>query len=71
MKQSMRIADSVYGVKNSIAYGVLKNDDGKVWAIEAFNIYARRHVCINLYEAIEWNGKETIQAVISLLIAKV
>lgn len=58
------ISDSSYGVKNSIVHKVLFDKEGMAWAIEAFNVYAKRHVCINLHEAIEYNSKQQIDEIV-------
>lgn len=58
------ISDSVYGVKNSIVHNVLFDKEGRPWAIEAFNVYARRHVCINLYEAVAYNSQQQIDEIV-------
>lgn len=65
---SKLMSDSAYGIKNSIATNVLCDEKGQPWAIECFNIYAKRHECINLFEAVVYNSVKQIEVLVDALI---
>lgn len=70
MFTSFQFSDSSYGIKNAIASRALINDKGVCWAVEGWNVYAKRRVCVNIGELEFYNGKEDTMVLVSNLIRK-
>jgi len=70
MFMSLKFCDSKYFIQNAVLTGLLRNEMGVIWAIEGFNVYARRHVCVNITELTQYNGAEDTATLISYALLK-
>jgi len=68
---SRKVRTTICGQYNALVTSVVKNSDGKVWAVEVFNIYSKRHECINLPELESLNSKEEVAAIVSNVLSGV